>query len=69
MRGVHRLLAWGACFAIAGSYNSLAAQSKAAEKQAPAVVVLKGAPIGGVKFAHAEQPKKRLWGKSRRRSV
>jgi hypothetical protein len=61
MRGVYRLLVFGACFAIAGSFDSLAAQQKASAKapaKAPAVIVLKGAPIGGVKFAHAEHEKK-----------
>jgi hypothetical protein len=54
MRALYRLVVAGAAFAVAGSFTSLAAQQKGnGAAKAPAVVVLKGAPIGGVKFAHA----------------
>lgn len=56
MRAGYKYLLLGTAFACAGSFNGLAAQQKAPPKasaKAPAVVVLKGAAIGGVKFAHA----------------
>jgi hypothetical protein len=60
MRGLMRLLLLGVALGLAGSVNSLSAQVKAAGKapeKAPAVIILKGAPLGGVKFTHAAHEK------------
>ena len=60
MRRLMRLLLLAAALGLTGSVNVLSAQVKAAGKtsdKAPAVIILKGAPLGGVKFTHAAHEK------------
>lgn len=57
MTRVFRFLLLGASVAFAGSFTTtLLAQAQAPSK-APATIILKGAPSGGVKFTHAAHEK------------